>query len=208
VGKLHTALLTLCAAAVLACAGLSVPLLARSEPESCHACPVADPDALPSPTTSPPGTREPGPPQCLVGSWRTVDENMMFKFYTDIDPFPFAASGRYYEFHADGTVVERDDNVQIVGHYGGDEQRIVANGWRQFNWSATGNTITYHGVTGADLTWTDYDHRGQLSSAREELDPNFTETNNYTCAGTQVVETNPDGFRSVWTRTADYGMYG
>lgn len=132
----------------------------------------------------------------------------MIKFYTDADAFPFTTGGRYYEFHADGTVVERNDNVQIVGHYQGNEQRMVANGWRQFTWSATGNTITYHGITGADLTWSAYDQRGLLSTNREAVDPNYTETNNYTCAGSQVVESNGNGFRSVWTRTADYGVYG
>jgi hypothetical protein len=35
-----------------------VPLLAASEPEACCAGPVADPRSLPSPTSTPPGTRQ------------------------------------------------------------------------------------------------------------------------------------------------------
>lgn len=207
-GKLHTALFAVCAVAVLACAGLSVPLIARSEPESCHACPVADPDALPSPTTSPPGTRAPGPLHCLIGSWVTVDETMMIKFYTDADPFPFTTSGRYYEFHPDGTGVERNNNIQMVGHHNGNEQRQVANGWREFTWSATASSLTYLAITAADLTYTGYDQRGQRLTIAEQVDPQHNETNDYTCAGTQVIESNSGGYRSVWQRTADYGVYG
>jgi hypothetical protein len=206
--KIHTVLLVVCAVAALACAALSVPLLTASAPESCRGCPVADPAALPSPTGRPAATRAATQQHCLIGSWRTVDETMNIKFYTDVDPYPFTTSGRYYEFHPDGTAVERNDNVQFVGNHRGVETRVVANGWREFTWSATDSTITFVAITGADLTWSYYDQRGLLNSLPEQVDPQRNENKNYTCAGAQLVETGDNGYRSVWQRTADYGAYG
>jgi hypothetical protein len=203
--KVHTALFVLCAAAVLGCAGLFVPVLASTGPE--RAEPVAG--ARPSPTPTPPSTRAAGQQHCLVGSWRSVDESMMIKFYTDADPFPFTASGRYYEFHPDGTGVERNDNVQYVGSFRGSEVRQVANGWREFTWSATDETITYHAITNADLTSVGFDRRGQRETIREQQgNPNYNSSYAYACAGTRLVESNTDGYRSAWARTADHGVYG
>jgi hypothetical protein len=210
--KIHTALLAACVMAVLGCAGLSVPLLTRSGPESCCVGPVADPAALPSPTTLPPATRAAGLPACLIGSWQVVTEQTMIKFYTDVGPLPFAFGGgvRYYEFHPDGRAIERDVEYTMVGNYRGREIRTVRNGERTFVWSATDKTITYHSITATTLVVDYYDQRGRLNPWTESPDPNLNEVDDISCAPTQVVEstTRESGYRSTWQRTADYGVYG
>jgi hypothetical protein len=211
--EIHKALFVACAAAVLACAGLSVPLIATSEPEPCCAGPVADPRSLPSPTATPQDTRQPGLPHCLVGSWVVTAEQRMFKFYTDVDPLPLTFGGgvRYYEFHPDGTAIDRVVNFTMVGSHRGQEIRTVSNGERHFTWSATNNTITYHALTATSLVVDFYDQRGRLIPSSETPDPNFNETDNISCAATQAVEsTTREGsnYRGDWTRTADYGVYG
>jgi hypothetical protein len=210
--KIHNALFVVCAAAVLACAGLSVPLLAASEPEACCAGPVADPRSLPSPTSTPPGTRQAGLPHCLVGSWVVVAEQETFRFYTDVGPQPFTFGGgvRYYEFHPDGTAIERVVNFTLVSSHRGQEIRTVRNGERHFTWSATDTTITYHALTATSLVVDYYDQRGRLEPWSETPNPDFNETDDISCSATRVVEstTRETNYRGDWNRTADYGVYG
>ncbi|OLF10260.1 hypothetical protein BLA60_17670 [Actinophytocola xinjiangensis] len=202
-------LLAVSVVSFLAAGALTVVALAGADtPEPCCAGPVAQADALPSPTTAPPATRAPALPQCLVGSWTTSDETLMVKFYTDVGKLPMTTSGRSYEVRANGTVVERNQNVQLVGNHNGTPIRLVINGTREFRWTATANTITYRSVTRTNLSWTYFDNRGELSTERDKPDPNFTETNSYRCEGGQVTESNSGGFHSVWKRTAGYGYYG
>jgi hypothetical protein len=195
--------------AFLAATALTVVAVADDDsPEPCCAGPVAAPGAGPSPSSAVPESRAPALAQCLVGSWRTVDEVLMVKFYTDVGELPMTTSGRYYEFRADGTGIERNQNVQMVGNHQGTPIRLVANGWREFTWTATSRKVTYQAITRAKLTWSYYDNRGHLSSSPETVDPRYNEVNDYTCSGGQLVESNAGGFRSVWTRTSDYGYYG
>ncbi|WP_460400274.1 hypothetical protein [Actinophytocola sediminis] len=201
-------LLVLSLIAFLAASALTVVAVAENDaPEPWRTGYAAD-DGRPSPTTAPPMSRAPALAQCVVGSWRTVDETLMVKFYTDVGELPMTTSGRYYEFRADGTAVERNQNIQIVGNHNGTPIRLVVNGWREFSWSATASKLSYQAITRANLTWSFYDNRGLLSSQKEPVDPRHNEVNDYTCAEGQLVESNASGFRSVWTRTADYGYYG
>lgn len=211
--KIHTVLLAVCAAAVLGCAGMSVSLLAQPAPESCCAGPVADPGSLPSPTGGPTSAgRKNVLPHCLVGSWQVVAEERMVKFYTDVDPLPFAATGgvRYYEFRPDGTVLERNVNFTMIGTHRGQELRWVRNGERTFTWSGTDTTVTYIALTATSLVVDYYDNRGRLNPWSESPIPEFNETDNISCSGTQVVEsaTTDSGYRATWQRTADFGVYG
>ncbi|HEX6360752.1 lipocalin family protein [Actinophytocola sp.] len=208
--KVHTALFVVSAAAVLACAGLFVPVLADTGPE--RAEPVAA-GARPSPTTTAPSTREgPGQQHCLIGSWQVVTEQLMFKFYTDVDPLPFTSTGglRYYEFRPDGTAIERNVNFTMVGSYRGNELRYVRNGERTFTWSATDKTITYHTLPATSLVSDYYDQRGRLDPGTELPNPNFNETDDIACSPTQTIEstTRESRYSAMWTRTADYGVYG
>jgi hypothetical protein len=168
--------------------------------------------ARPSPTEAPRSTRAAGLPHCLVGSWLVVTEDRAFKFYTDVDPMPFTFSGgvRYYEFRADGTALDRNVNFTMIGSHRGQELRWVRNGERTFTWSATDTTVTYHALTATSLVSDFYDQRGRLNPGTEVPNPNFNETDDISCTATEVVEstTRDSGYRAVWTRTADYGVYG
>jgi len=208
-GRPAAILLVVSVVAFLAAGALTVVAVTGADaPEPCCDGPVAQSGAPPSPTTAPPMSRAPALAQCLVGSWRTADETLMVKFYTDVGKLPMTTGGRYYEFRANGTVVERNQDVQLVGNHNGTPIRLVINGTREFTWTATANTITYKAVTRTNLSWTYYDNRGKLSTEKDKPDPNFTETNSYRCEGGQVAESNAGGFHSTWTRTADYGYYG
>lgn len=204
--KVHTALLVVCATALLACVALSVPLLTTTGPESRDVAPAA---AGPSPTRETPATRRDGLPNCLIGSWRVVSQEETIKFYIDTDPLPFTFGGgeRTYEFHPDGQVVERNDGFTMVGHHRGQKIRTVRNGERIFTWSATDRTVTYHSLVTTSLVVDFYDGRGRLDPATETTNRNFNETDDLTCAPTQVVE-DIDGYKSTWERTGDYGVYG
>ncbi|MPZ80927.1 MAG: hypothetical protein GEV28_11220 [Actinophytocola sp.] len=184
-----------------------IAISSADEPEPCCAGPVAEAGALPSPTRPADATRKEGLPHCLIGSWRMADEVLMTKFYTDVDALPLTTSGRYYELRADGTGVERNANINMVGNYQGNELRLVVNGWREFTWTATGTTLTFVAVTKAKLTWSFYDQRGLLET-QPEGPRALNELNNYTCSGASVTETDAGGSRSVWSRTTDYGAYG
>src|SRR4051794_27839953 len=204
--KVHTVLVVVCAAAGLACAGLSVPLLGRPAPESCCA---AVPIARPSSTSTARATRLAGPPGCLIGSWRVVAQEETVKFYIDTDPLPFTFSSgdRYYEFHPDGQAIERNTGFTMVGSNRGRTVRTVRNGERTFTWSATATTITYHSVASTTLVVDYYDQRGRLSPATETPSPSLNETDDIACSATQGVETKGED-RATWQRTGDYGVYG
>lgn len=205
--KVHTALLVVCAAALLACVALVVPLLTSAGPES-PASPPAAAGAGPTRQAAP-GTRRGAPPSCLIGSWRVVGQEETIKFYIDTDPLPFTFGGgeRSYEFHPDGQVVERNVDFTMVSSHRGQRVRIVRNGKRLFTWSATDSAITYHSLATTSLVVDFYDGRGRLDPATETPNRNFNETDDIACDATQVVETT-DGYRSTWQRTGDYGVYG
>lgn len=204
--KVHTALLMVCAAALLVGAALSVPLLTSSGPES----PDHPPAAAATPSTSEsPATRRGGSPSCLIGSWRVVDQAETIKFYIDADPLAFTFRGgeRSYEFHPDGQAVERNTGFTMASTHRGQRVRMVRNGERLFTWSATDTAITYHSLAQTSLVVDFYDGRGRLDPATETPNRNFNETDDITCAATRVVETT-DGYRATWERTGDYGVYG
>jgi hypothetical protein len=204
--KVHTALLVVCAVAVLTCVALAVPLLDRSGPESCCAASVG---AAPSPTSTPRATRLAGLPSCLVGSWRVVDQRETIKFYIDADPlvFTYGSGVRYYEFHPDGQAIERNVDFTMVGEHRGQRVRAVRNGERTLTWSGTDSTITYHSLAATTLTVEYYDQRGRLSPATEMPNPNLDETDDIDCTPATATESKGD-YHATWQRTADYGMYG
>jgi hypothetical protein len=205
--KVHTALLVVCAAALLACVALSLPLLTAVGPESPDGPPAAA--ATPRTSTEAPATRRGAVPSCLIGSWRVVGQEETIKFYIDDDPLPFTfgEGERSYEFHPDGQVVERNVDFTMVSSHRGQRVRMVRNGERIFTWSATGSAITYHSLAQTSLVVDFYDGRGRLDPATETPNRNFNETDDISCAATQVVETT-DGYSSTWQRTGDYGVYG
>jgi hypothetical protein len=189
---------------------LTAVVLTDDGPDRC--CPAvqnAAAETKPSPTTRPPATRPAGLPQCLVGSWRTVDEVLMIKFYTNQPTMAFTGGGRQYEFRPDGTGTERYDNVAFTAPFRGRELRIVGNGTLEFTWKADDKKVTYIARTGAQFAWSYYDQRGLISTQPiAPTDPNLNEVDDYTCQGTQAVESNSTGYRSAWARTTGFGMYG
>jgi hypothetical protein len=197
-------LFVIAACAVLAAGGLTAVVLADDDTR-----PVAAAGDRPSPSARPSATRAVGPPMCLIGSWRTVDERAMIKFYNNEDPFLFTMSGRVYEFRPDGTGVERMDNVVYSATFEGNEVRLVGNGTSEFTWSATDTTITYIHRTKTDHVWQYYDQRGLIETQALESDKPVDEVDQYTCQGAQMVESKPDtGYRGVWARTSAFGVYG
>jgi hypothetical protein len=188
---------------------LTAVVLADDGPDRC--CPAvrnAAAQATPSSATRPPATRQAGLPRCLIGSWRTVDEVLMIKFYTNQPTMSFTGGGRQYEFRPDGTGTERLDNVAFTAPFRGRELRIVGNGTLEFTWTADDKKITYLARTGSQSAWSYYDQRGLISTQAVPPDPNLNELDDYTCQGTQMAESNSTGYRSAWARTTGYGMYG
>lgn len=199
------ALFVVAACAVLAAGGLTAVVLADDRPGQA----VAVPAGRPSPTARPDTSRAVGLPLCLIGSWRTVEDRMMVKFYTDRDRIPFTTSGRLYEFRPDGTGTERMDNVVHSGSFEGNELRFVGNGSSEFTWSATDTAITYINRTSAQLTWSYYDQRGLVATQTHPTSEPMNEVDQYTCKGTQLLVSNPGiGFQSLLTRTTAFGVYG
>ena len=198
-------LFVVAACAVLAAGGLTAVVLADDGPR--EAAPVAAGRA--SPTARADTTRPVGTPLCLIGSWRTVDERVMVKFYNDEDPIPFTVSGRTYDFRPDGTGTEAMDDVVFTGSFQGNQLRLVGNGFSEFTWTATDKVITYGDRTRSEATFTFYDQRGLVETQPLPGNRPMNEVNDYTCEGTQLVESNAGlGFRSVWARTAASGVYG
>jgi hypothetical protein len=197
-------LFVVAACAVLAAGGLTAVVLADDRPN--QTAPVAAGRA--SPTARPDTTRPVGPPMCLIGSWRTVEEQVMVKFYNNEDPMPFVTSGRTFEFRPDGTGTERMDNVVFHSTFRGNELRLVGNGFIEFTWTATDKAITYVNQTKSQFTWAYYDQRGLVETQTIPSEQARHEVDDYACQGTQLVESNARGYRSVWARTTGFGVYG
>ncbi|GAA1313051.1 hypothetical protein [Saccharothrix xinjiangensis] len=198
------ALAAVAACALLAAGGLTAVVLADDRPAP---SPVAT--DRPSPTARPATSREPGPPTCLLGTWRTVDEQITVKFYTDQPELPLHGGGRVYELRPDGTGTERMTDVVFAADFRGNRIRMVGNGTSEFTWSATDRAITYRHRTTTDATWAFHDQRGHLSTHPLPADHPLDETEQYTCTGAELRETNESlGFRSAWVRTTTWGVYG
>jgi hypothetical protein len=203
------ALLCVALVGLVGASTLSLIVLTDDGPDRCCPAPSAAAGSLPSPTSRPASSRAAGVPMCLIGTWRSVDEKFMIKFYTDQPEMPFVASGRVLEFRPDGTATERLDNVVFSGTFRGNQLRIVGNGAREYRWTASGTVITYIGSTSAQVTYSYYDQRGFLSSQTPPPNPNLSEQDPYTCQANQFGESNPErGYQSAWVRTAASGVYG
>lgn len=202
--------MALSAAAVCALVAATVSttsILSRQRPERCCDTVATASRVTPtSPTTT--ATRPAGLPLCLVGSWQTVAETFIVKFYSDRPPIRFTGAGRRFEFRPDGTVVEKQDNVAITAQYEGDELRLVGNGTAMLTWSVADGKITYASRTKVDFTWSYYDERGLLEVERTSDEPALNEVDDYTCSGSTVQESNSGGYSSTWVRTSEYGVYG
>jgi hypothetical protein len=203
------ALFVVAAAALIAATTLTAIVLSADSPERCCPAPAGGPASLPSPTPRSSSSRAAGPPLCLIGSWRSVDEAFMIKFYTDQPPIPFVSSGRRYEYRPDGTAVEQQDNVLYTGSFQGHELRMVGNGALEFTWQANDGSITYAALTKSTLTFSYYDQRGLLGTQPVPVNNARNEVDEYTCQATQLAEHGPStGYRSAWIRTAASGVYG
>jgi hypothetical protein len=195
--------------ALVTAATLTVVMLAAATPEPC--CPGTPGIAAgrPSPTAPSSSSRAAGLPMCLVGSWRTVEDTVTAKFYTDQPALPFTTSGTTYEFHPDGTGVLHQDNVVYNGSFRGNQLKIVGNGSIDFTWTADDKTITYRAYTRTALAYSYYDQRGPLSTVPVAANPNLNEVDDYTCQATQLAESNTAlGYHSSWVRTSALGVYG
>ena len=198
-------LFAVAACAVLAAGGLTAAVLADDRPRPA----VQATAGRPSPTAREATSRAAGPPLCLIGSWRTVDERLMIKFYNNEDPIPFTVSGRGYEFRPDGTGTERMDDVVFTGAFGGNQLRLVGKGFSEFTWTATDKVITYGNRTRSEATFSFYDQRGLVETQPLPGNVPMNEVNDYACQGTQLVESNAGrGFQSAWARTTAFGVYG
>ncbi|MEU6148837.1 hypothetical protein ABZ816_02440 [Actinosynnema sp. NPDC047251] len=199
-------LFAVAATAVVAASVLTVVAVAKAGPSRGSA---AESGERPSPTPRESGQpRAAGLPLCLVGSWLTVEEQSMVKFYNDADPILFSSSGRHYEFRPDGTGTERQDNVTLTGTHQGNELKIVANGTNEFKWKATDKQLTYLSRTNTTITYSFYDQRGLIATQPQEAKQDLNEVDDYACEGNQAAETNPAGYRARWARTDGSGVYG
>lgn len=195
--------------ALLVATALTVTVLTDERPERADAA-VAVAASRPSPTTRPAtATRAAGPPLCLIGTWRSVDEVIMNKFYTDQPPIRLVASGRILEFRPDGKAVLRVDGLTYSGTFRGNQLRIVGTGTAEFTWHATDRVITYPARNNSTIVWSYYDQRGLLSAQPEGANPALNEDDEYTCQGNEFTERRPStGYQSTWTRVAGFGTYG
>ncbi|MET1075622.1 MAG: hypothetical protein ABWY11_23440 [Umezawaea sp.] len=197
------------ACALLASTGVTAVVATGGGPERCCAEPSdATPVALPSPSARPSSSKPAGPSTCLVGSWRSVDEAFMVKFYTNQPEMRFTGSGRRFELRPDGTLVEQQQDFVITTTFQGRELRMVGNGSIEYQWSADGKAITYSKRSNSSLTWAYYDERGLINTELVTGNNDHTEVDEYTCEATRVVENGKSGYRSVWERTSDFGVYG
>lgn len=193
--------------AFLAATAMTVVAAAASDaPEP--AGPAAASSVRPSPTTRVPATRATDQAHCLIGSWTVVSEATVFAFYTNSSPQAFTMSGtRTYVFRPDGTLTNGNAYTLTATHRG-NQIRSEATGTRELTWSLSGNKITYGAVTSTDMVTKYFDQRGLIETTPEQPNPNLNEVDDITCSGNEVVESNAKGYRSVWARTADYGVYG
>jgi hypothetical protein len=198
-------LFVIAACAVLAAGGLAAVVLADDRPERVE--PVVA--GRVSPTERAAATRAVGPPLCVIGSWRTVEERVMIKFYNNEDMIPFSTAGRVFEFRPDGTGTERMDNVVFHGTFQGNALRLVGNGFIDFTWTATDKAITYGAQTRSQFTWAYYDQRGLVETQTIPSEQARHEVDDYVCQGGQLLESNAaTGYQSLWARTTAFGVYG
>ncbi|PRY40790.1 hypothetical protein CLV43_106531 [Umezawaea tangerina] len=198
------------ACALLASTAVTAVVATGGGPESCcgGAAGGAEPVGSPSPSARPSSSRPAGPSICLVGSWRSVDETFMVKFYTNQPEMRFTGSGREFEFRPDGTIVERQKDFVITTVFQGRELRMVGNGSIEYRWAADDKAVTYSKRGNSSLTWAYYDQRGLINTELVTGDTDYTEVDEYTCEGKRVVENGKTGYRSVWERTSAFGVYG
>jgi hypothetical protein len=193
--------------ALVAAMTLTVVAIADDAPERCCSGQGAS-ASKPSPTSRAASSRAVGLPACLVGSWRTVDEVLMVKFYTDQPTMAFVGAGRNYEFRPDGTATERVDNAVFTASFRGRELRLVGNGTLEYTWQATDRALTYLARTGGSFTWQYFDQRGLISTAQIPPTEAMNSIYDYNCQPTRMAESNSTGYRSAWVRTAGFGVYG
>ncbi|CAL9443638.1 hypothetical protein AB0A74_09830 [Saccharothrix sp. NPDC042600] len=199
-------LFAVAAAALLGASALTAVAIADGGPAGGDPVAVGD---RPSPTPRTPTSRAAGLPMCIVGTWRTVEDSLMLKFYTDADRIPFSGAGRRYEFRPDGTATEFQENWTLTGSYQGNELRLVGNGSTEFTWTATDRQVTYLARTKTSVVYESYDQRGHIGTTPQEVKADLNEVDEYTCQGNQFVEQNAaNGYRSVWVRVEGTGLYG
>jgi hypothetical protein len=202
-----TALFVLSVVALLATAALTVVAVSAGATPERTGMPAANGDR-PSPTSQPPASRAEGPSHCLIGSWQVTSEVAVFPFYSDTSPQPFTMSGtRTYEFRPNGTVINRGTYTLSATHQG-NAIRVEVTGTRVLSWSLSGETITYSKLTSTNQVFRYYDQRGLIETQTEKPNPNHGEVDTIRCAGARVEESNAEGYRSTWARTASYGVYG
>jgi hypothetical protein len=203
IGLFSVAACALVAAVTLTAVGISADI-----PESCCSDEPLPVESEQTASTKAAVNRPAALPICLIGSWRSVEDSSMYKFYTDQPPMRFSGSGRIVEFRPDGTGTERHDNFTLTGSFGSRVLRLVSAGTVDFTWTASDSAVTYIGHTGTTITYSFYDHRGLIETQPFKLNPNLNEVDRYTCAATQLSESNDNGYRSTWVRTAGTGVYG
>jgi hypothetical protein len=193
--------------ALLTTAALTVVAVSEGASPERTGTPAAQRDR-PSPADRPPATRAEGPSHCLIGSWQVTSEVAILQFYTDSQPQPFAVSGtRTYEFHPDGTLTN-DNSYSLTATHQGNQIRVDVSGTRTMTWSLSGDKITYGALTSTNQVFRYYDQRGLIETQTEKTNPRLGEVDTIRCTGARVEESNAEGYRSTWARTASYGVYG
>jgi hypothetical protein len=202
------ALFSVAGCALIAAVTLTAVGISADNPESCCS---DEPHPVVSETTATAkaaANRPAGLPICLIGTWRSVDESSMFKFYSDQPASRFSGAGRLVELRPDGTGSERHDNFTLTGSFGSRVLRLVSAGTMEFKWTASDKAITYIGHTSATITYSFYDHRGLIETQPFKVNPNLNEVDPYTCGATQLSESSATGYRSTWVRVNGAGVYG
>jgi hypothetical protein len=202
------ALFSVAGAALIAATTLTAVVISADTPEWCCDDSVR-PVAEQAPANAKAATDRPvGLPMCLIGTWRSVEDSSMVKFYSDQPPMRFNGAGRFLSLRPDGTGSERHENFTLNGNFGSRALRLVSNGTMTFKWTASDKTITYIGHVDATITYAYYDHRGLLETQPLKLNPNLNEVDRYTCQPSQLAEDSDTGYRSVWVRVPESGVYG
>lgn len=203
-----TVLLVLAASALLTAGVLGlVTVVSPDRPQPCCRDGLISgvgPQAVddPEPTAQRLGTL----PLCLIGSWQSTMETVKIRFFAGLDPIPFTYAGRTVTYRPDGTGTTQESVLYRADHQG-QRLRVVAKGGKDFTWTATGTTITYHAVTATTLTYAFYLDDQEIGTSADETGP-LNEVDSYTCAKSGFSETNTaSGYRSSWTRTDEYGRY-
>jgi hypothetical protein len=202
------ALFSAAACAAIAAVTLTAVGISADVPESCCSDEPLPVESEQAAATKAAANRPAALPICMIGTWRSVEENTMFKFYSDQPASPFSGAGRVMEFRPDGTGTVRNDNFTLTGSFGSRVLRLVSSGSAEFTWKASDQAVTYIGYSNATITFSFYDHRGLIETQPFKVDANANEVDRYTCAATQFGESNDTGYRSTWVRTAASGVYG